>query len=199
MPENSGTVRGVLRRFALGSGPLKRGSDRLQVVARVLLLITLLTAIPIALAAATATYSQGRSLAAAEAASRHQATARLLVDAAAPPDAPDGSSGVMKSTVAWTGPSGAAREGVLIVPPGAKAGSTVTIWTDRDGDVTTRPTTSAKAAADAFDVGLLTFVALSIFATMTYLFFRSRLDRSRLRQWAADWAVVEPVWTRKVP
>jgi hypothetical protein len=24
-------------------------------------------------------------------------------------------------------------------------------------------------------------------------------DRGRLRRWAADWAVVEPVWTRKVP
>jgi hypothetical protein len=74
----------------------------------------------------------------------------------------------------------------------------VTIRIDRDGDVTTRPTTSANAAAEAFDVGLLTFVALSMFATMTFLLFRSRLDRSRLRQWAADWAVVEPVWTRKV-
>jgi hypothetical protein len=25
------------------------------------------------------------------------------------------------------------------------------------------------------------------------------LERSRLRRWEADWAVVEPVWSRKVP
>ena len=28
---------------------------------------------------------------------------------------------------------------------------------------------------------------------------RSLLDRGRMRRWAADWAVVEPVWSRKVP
>jgi hypothetical protein len=28
---------------------------------------------------------------------------------------------------------------------------------------------------------------------------RVLLDRHRLRRWAADWAVVEPVWSRKVP
>jgi hypothetical protein len=28
---------------------------------------------------------------------------------------------------------------------------------------------------------------------------RRMLDRSRMRRWAADRAVVEPVWSRKVP
>jgi hypothetical protein len=55
-----------------------------------------------------------------------------------------------------------------------------------------------RLVAEYLQSELLSFVALSMFATMTFLFFRSRLDRSRLRQWAADWAVVEPVWTRKV-
>ena len=83
MPETTGSGRRLFRRFALGSGPLKRGTDRLQFVARVLLLITVLTAIPVALAVVTANYSQGRTVAAAEAAARHQVTATLLVDAAA--------------------------------------------------------------------------------------------------------------------
>ena len=82
MPETSGSGRRLFRRFALGSGPLKRGTDRLQLVARLLLLITVLTAIPVALAVVTANYSQGLTVAAAEAAERHQVTATLLADAA---------------------------------------------------------------------------------------------------------------------
>jgi hypothetical protein len=203
MSRNSGEPRRMLRRFALGSGPLKRGSDRLQVLARILVLITLLTAVPIALAVATAAYSQGRTVAAAEAAGRHQVRAELLVDAKWPDDAgysdPYSDPLVMDSTVAWTAPSGVARTGVVAVPEGAKAGSSVPIWIDGKGDVKIRPATPGDAAGEALGAGLLTFMAFALVAAATYLPFRMLLDRSRLRRWAAGWAVVEPVWSRKVP
>ncbi len=197
MPETTGSGRRLFRRFALGSGPLKRGTDRLQFVARVLLLVTVLTAIPVALAVVTADYSQGRATAAAPAAERHQVTATLLVDAAASRDAAHPDAATAKVT--WTPPSGTAREGVLAVPGGAKAGSTVTIWIDDSGDVTRRPATSGDVAAEAFGIGLLTLMAISLVAATAFVIFRKVQDRGRLRRWEADWAVVEPVWTRKVP
>jgi hypothetical protein len=197
MPETSGSGRRLFRRFALGSGPLKRGTDRLQFVARVLLLVTVLTAIPVALAVMTANYSQRLTVVAAEAAERHHVTATLLVDAAPARDAvsPDAAT----ATVTWTPPSGVAREDVLTVPQDAKAGSTVRIWIDDRGDLTRRPATSGDVAAEAFGLGLLTFMAIVLVAATTFLIFRRLQDRGRLRRWAADWAVVEPVWTRKVP
>ena len=197
MPETSGSGRRLFRRFALGSGPLKRGTDRLQLVARLLLLVTVLTAIPVALAVMTANYSQGLTAAATEAAERHHVTATLLADAAPARDAVSPDAATAKVT--WTPPSGTARDGVLAVPRDAKAGSTVRIWIDGQGDVTRRPPTSGDVAAQAFGVGLLTFMAIVLAAATTFVLFRKLQDRGRLRRWAADWAVVEPVWTRKVP
>jgi hypothetical protein len=94
------TARRLLRRFMPGSGPLKRASDRIQILARVLLVALVLAAVPLA------------------------------------------------------------RAIVYSVP---------------------------------------TFLGSSAPAVLGYLGVRRMLDRSRMRRWAADWAVVEPVWSRKVP
>ena len=96
-------------------------------------------------------------------------------------------------------PVGTEREGVIDVPYGARAGSTVTIWVDADGasrrDRSTTPTSSPGPSV----YGLPTFIGISALAVLGYLGVRSLLERSRMRRWAADWAVVEPVWSRKVP
>jgi hypothetical protein len=197
MSDDRGTARRMLRRFALGSGSLTRGSDRLQALARVLVVLILLTAIPVALSVATAAYSQSRSIAAAQSASRHQVTATLLEDAGTP-DTESGPAAVARSTISWTGPAGTARVASVPVPPGAEAGSTLRIWIDRSGDVTRRPASRGDAAGVAYASGLLTFIAIAVAATAAYLPVRSLLDRRRMRQWAEGWAVVEPVWSRKV-
>ena len=67
-----------LRWFTLGSGPLKRGSDRLQVAGRLVVVLALLVAPPLAVAAMAVTTAQLETLAAAEAAERtgHQVLGR---------------------------------------------------------------------------------------------------------------------------
>jgi hypothetical protein len=193
--EDSGTARRQLRRFTLGSGPLKRGSDRIQFAARVVLVILVLTAAPAALAVATATAAHTRSIAEEQAADRHLVAATLLEDA--PPA--DGAGAGIPVAATWTAPSGADREGVVRVRAAAEAGTTVTIWVDADGDVTTRPLADADVAARAVGFSVLTFVGTSALAILGYLAVGRLLDRRRIRRWAADWAVVEPVWSRKVP
>jgi hypothetical protein len=195
MAEDRGTTRRALRRFALGSGPLKRPSDRFQVLARVLVLLTVLTALPVALTVATASYSSGLGVAAAEAADRHQVPARLLEDATLANAPGSDSSEVMVATVGWTDPAGTEREDVVRVPPDARAGSTATIWIGPDGDRTRPPTTSGDVAATAIGLALLTFLAMGSAAAGAYAWLRAVLDRGRLRRWAEEWAVVEPVWT----
>jgi hypothetical protein len=199
VPEDSGTARRRLRRFTLGSGPLKRGSDRIQFGARVLLLVVVLTAVPVALAVATATATQTRSVADAEAADRHQVTATLAEDAVVSA-ADTGQAGPGTSVAAtWTAPPGIARTGVVHVPAAAKAGATVTIWVDRKGAVTTKPLGGADVVARAISYSVPTFFGTSALAILGYVGLRGLLDRSRMRRWTADWAVVEPVWSRKVP
>src|SRR4051812_1296316 len=85
----SPTMSGSLwHRFTLGSGPLKRSTDRIQVLARILLVVAALTAVPFALAVATATDSSLRTMAGSQAANRHQVDATLVEEPVAPMSKP---------------------------------------------------------------------------------------------------------------
>jgi hypothetical protein len=189
------TARRVLRRCTLVSGPLTRTSDRVQVLARLVVLLTVLAAVPVAGSVATVTYSDGIAAADAEAADRHQVGARLLDDAVVQQTTAAGTSEVMVATVAWTGPAGTTQD-VVPVPSDARAGSTVAIWVDRDGDRVLPPTTHGDAAVTAFGSALLTFLGIALVTAGAYLSLRAALDRARMRRWADEWAAVEPVWTR---
>jgi hypothetical protein len=196
--ERPTTGTGLWRRLALGAGPLKRSSDRLQFLARVLLACCLLMGLPTALAVASATHFEASAEAAAQAAERNQ------VDATLTEDAPDvsGSSGIAapepRADAVWTGPSGLQRAGRVPVPVGAEAGAVVPIWIDRDGEHTTGPLSDRDVAVRSAARGLLTYLSIASVAGGLFVAFRKALDRSRMRRWEADWAVVEPVWTRSV-
>jgi hypothetical protein len=195
---NQPTAGQFLRRFTLGSGPLKRGSDRLEFLSRVLLVCCLLTVIPISLAVATATHARAQAEAVAQAADRHRVPALLLEDAAAP----DGEATVgarrERAAAVWAGPAGIERRGVVSVPVGTRAGDSVRIWIDGRGDATGPPLGGSGVTARAVTEGLGTFLALSALAVAAHLSVRELLDRSRFRRWTAEWAAVEPVWTREV-
>lgn len=106
MSKDHATARRLPRRLMSGSGPLERASDRIQILARVLLVALVLAAVPVV------------------------------------------------------------RAIVYSVP---------TFYS------------------------VSTFLGSSALAVLGYLGVRRMLDRSRMRRWAADRAVVEPVWSRKVP
>ena len=199
MPRDRPTTGQAIRRFTLGSGPLKRTSDRLELLARVVLTGVLLSAVAIALAVATASYSQGRSEVTAQAAERQQVSAELLEDASMPKDGSQSVPDLGRATASWTGPSGVRHTEPISVPVRAKAGSTQVIWVDRTGDRTTRPVTSGDVVGRTVGIALVTYLGIALVAIGIYRLFRSQLDRSRSRRWAAEWAVVEPKWTGKVP
>ena len=188
----------AIRRFTLGSGPLKRTSDRLQLLARVVLTSVLLSAMPIALAVATASYTQARSEADAQAAERHQVEAELVEDASLLQGGAEGVPELGQATASWTGPSGVLHTEVIAVAAQAKAGSTHAIWIDRNGDRTTRPLSDADVSGRTAGIAVLTYLCTAMTAISAYLLFRLQLDRSRSRRWAAEWAAVEPTWTGNV-
>jgi hypothetical protein len=76
---------------------------------------------------------------------------------------------------------------------------TVEVWVDQEGNRTTPPLSESGVADRAVTQGIATFTGLCMLAFGTYLAARTLLDRSRSRRWAAEWATVEPVWTRTVP
>jgi hypothetical protein len=197
--EERSTAGQALRRFTLGSGPLKRTSDRVQLLARVLLVCTLATAIPVTLVVASVVHAQGLTEATAQSLERHQVDAELVADGSLASRGADDVPPVSRAPVVWRGPSGEERTAVVVVRTGAEAGSTAPVWVDRDGDLTTRPLDGGDALATAVSIATGTYLLISSLAIGAYVAFRMSLDRSRLRRWEADWAVIEPVWSRKVP
>jgi hypothetical protein len=193
------TASQALRRFTLGSGPLKRTSDRIQFLARVLLVCCLVTAIPVALVVASVVHAQALTEASAQSLERHQVDAELVAAPTVTTGESDDIAQPLRAPATWPGPSGEEHTGVVVVPTGATAGSTVPIWVDGDGDLTSRPLDAGDAMARAVGMAAVTYGWISILAAGAYLAFRAALDRSRLRRWATDWAVIEPEWTRRVP
>jgi len=152
-------LRRALRRFALGSGPLRRGSDRLEFASRLFLALLLLLAAPLAVAA-------GHSVAAGvDATVQHQAHTRLperatlLRDAAAQP-----SPGSLQASTpaAWLGPDGLSHVGSVPARPGARAGSSVGIWVDRAGRPVEAPLVAGSVRAQAIVAGVVVFLAVVI-------------------------------------
>jgi hypothetical protein len=199
MPPNRLTTRQAIRRFRLGSGPLKRRSDRLEYLARILLIVVLLSAVPVALAVATASSAHGQAEVLAQAAERHQVDARLLEDASPLNDGSESISQLGQANAVWTGPSGAEHTGVIAVSDRARAGSLHPIWIDHQGNRTARPLSNGDVASRSVGIALVIYLGTAHVAWGAYRCVRLVLDRSRSRRWATEWAVVEPEWTGKVP
>ncbi|CCH88203.1 conserved exported protein of unknown function [Modestobacter italicus] len=175
---------------------MARASDRIEQLARVLLVCALALTFPVTLLVASTTHARALAEGRAQSLERHQVDAVLVGEpVAGPADAPR----TPRATAVWRGPSGAEHTGLVPVPDGTAAGATVPVWVDRAGDLTTRPLDEDGAAGQAAGMAVGTFLLVPALALGVHVVLRAALDRSRLRRWAADWAVVEPLWARRQP
>lgn len=191
-----------VRRFLLGSGPLKRASDRLLALSRSLVLIALVAAVPAACAVGAAARSDLTRTAAQQAAERHEVTATLVADALLPggrKTMPIGRAVMYVPTDAvWADPGGLVRDIKIPVLVGARAGDAVTIWVDRNGGLTDAPLPHSDVIAEALIRAALTVIGVVMLAVGGHLGVVAVLDRRRARRWAAEWALVEPQWAGRV-
>lgn len=125
--------------------PLRRPSDRAEAgIVAVLAAAFLIGAPPIALVVWQLTISTVFSTANAEHAGWRQVSAGLLTDA------PQGDGTYHPSVPArWTAPDGAQRTGQVLAAPGARAGTSVTVWTSASGRHTGTPLSPFQAATQA--------------------------------------------------
>jgi hypothetical protein len=198
VPRNRPASRRPLNWFRPVSNPVTRTSDRLECVARVLLALSLFAAVPIALVTGTTTYRRVAHTAITQAEERRRVTVTLVDDVPAPLDEPWNNTPKQAAAAAWTDASGVEHQVSLSVPGGSRAGLTAPVWIDREGNRTTRPLTRDDVTVEAVGTAVLTLGGLSLVALGAYRSACGLLDRSRSRRWAAEWAIVEPVWSRKV-
>lgn len=178
--------------------PLRRRADVLEAwVLLGTLLLTVLAGVPAGLAAAR---SVEHGLA------RERATWRPAVARVAGriPGATRTATGRPSSRerfwarVRWTTADGSAHTGRVRVEPGVSRGTPLTVWTDPQGHLVSRPTTASEAAFRATLVGLLVGVSTGAVPFVGGLAARARLERRRLDAWDTEWARLGPQWGRMV-
>jgi hypothetical protein len=198
-------LRRSLRRFTLGSGPLKRRSDRIQVLGRLAVVLSFLLAPPVAVAVATATTAHYQQIAATQAEERSRVQAILVEDAPEPRDLPHGDYGqtagsttLVPTRATWSVPGGPSRDGLVRVPPRTPAGTDVPVWIDRDGRLTRAPLDPRDIPGSAAAVATVPLIGLPMATFTLYAALCAALDAHRQRRWADDWAAVEPKWNSRL-
>jgi len=182
-----------VRRLWPDRNPLRRAADRAEFAVAALLLVAFLVGVPLtALAAAHWAAASGLRAERAQA-GWHQVAAVLLH---APASAGSQSFPVPWPQVParWASPAGP-RTGTVGALPGAKAGSTVEVWTDRSGRLTGAPIAAADVADRVLLAALTAPVALSVLVLVLWAYAGIFLDWRRMAAWDADWAVTGPQWT----
>lgn len=111
-------------------------------------------------------------------------------------DSSDSSNGErVWARVGWT-VAGSAHSGQARVPAGSKVGTPVTVWTDLQGHLVTRPAGASEAHVRSALIGGLVGLSAAAVPFVAGLVARGRLERRRMDRWDAEWARLGPQWGR---
>jgi len=185
------------RWLGLDRNPLRRRIDRIETAIRLVVMILLVTAVPVAaVAAGRGADHLALRQARAQQAADHLVNAVLLQQAPAT-GTPDPYSKVQTAWVLarWQPPGVPARSGLVLAPAGTPKGSTVPTWVDGSGAVTDPPADPRDAAADVCIAVVLTCLVSCLMLLGGQKLARRALDRRRLSAWDAEWRMVGPLWS----
>ena len=185
----------LVRRWRPGHNPLRRTADRIEAAIVTALLALFLSGAPVAAVAAGQWAAAAGLRAEYTQAAWHHVPAVLLRSAPEPVHAMFQGSVEPLVRAQWTGPDGTYRTGQVYAPGGARAGSTVEIWTDSSGRLTGSPMQGAGVVTrTALAAALATMIVAAVLAGLGLLAHWA-VDRRRLAAWDARWAVTGPQWT----
>lgn len=185
------------RRLGFDRNPLRRRTDRIEAAIRLVTLILLLVAVPIlTVAAGRQADHQALRQAHAQQVADHEVTA-VLLEQAPPTGVPDPYTSVQMTLVLarWQPPGQPARSGEVLAQAGARAGSTVTIWIDASGAVTSPPPDHRVIAGNVCIAVVVTCLVTGLLVLGANALARRALDRRRLRAWDAEWRTTGPLWS----
>ncbi|GAA4936443.1 hypothetical protein EV188_114131 [Actinomycetospora succinea] len=199
MAVRTGAFRRAIGLFVPPRSELRRGSDRLEVAVRWVLLLAGLLLLPVALAAGGEVTARLGAQAAVEQGERRPVVAEVLP--AGSPGAPvggdvtsapllggaDPASDVVRAPVRWIAADGLPRTGLARVPDTTRPGDTRVLWVDAADRPTPPPMPpTAPGAHGAMVTAFLLVIDLT--ASLVLLAgLRHVLDRSRLRSWERAW------------
>jgi hypothetical protein len=187
----------LARWLGFDRNPLRRGTDRVEAVLRLVIILLMVVAVPAA-AVAAARWADHYALhrAQVQRAVNHQVTAVLLSDAPAI-GTPDPNTSLQTAWVParWQPPGQPPRTGEVLAVAGARKGSTVRTWIDPSGAVTDPPLDHRVIAGDVLIAVTATFLVSGLLLLAAGALARRVLDRRRLRAWEAEWRTSGPLWS----
>jgi hypothetical protein len=187
----------LARWLGFDRNPLRRGTDRIEALLRLVMMIMLVAAVP---AAAVFAGQQADHMALnrayAQQAADHLVNAVLLEQAPAT-GAPDPYTSVQTAWVParWQPPGLPPRTGDVLALAGARQGSTVRTWIDASGAVTNPPLDHRDIAGEVCIAVVATCLASWLVLLALSALARRALDRRRLSAWDAEWRASGPRWS----
>ena len=193
----AGSLARMARWLGFDRNPLRRGTDRVEAVLRLVLIILLVAVIPAA-AVAAGRWADHQALhrAQLERATDRLVTAVLLENAPAS-GVPDPYTSVQTAWVRarWQPPGQPPRTGEVLAVAGARQGSTVRTWLDRSGAVTDPPMDHRVVVGRVFVAVMVTCQLSWLVLLAAVLLVRRALNRRRLNAWEAEWRASGPLWS----
>ena len=187
--------RSLVRLLLFGTGPLKRTSDRVEIVFRLLLLAAVVAAAPIGILQGSATYDDEGAVTPQQARDHQAVRAEVVADPASadalPPDA------LVEAPVTFTAPDGTAVSTTVQLWATTHAGDRITLWVSPHGRLTGPPEESPRSLGHAVWVGALTGLTVPAAAWALLGCAHLALDARRSRQWQNEWGAVEREWSSR--
>ncbi|MDX3451721.1 hypothetical protein PV396_07110 [Streptomyces sp. ME02-8801-2C] len=192
-PYASGPPSGRGDKTPEGANPLRRTSDRLECwLCRVLMAVLVVGLPTAAVSAGLASYEVSMRTVRAQAADRHQVTARLTARVKN-----DDELAKRPARVRWTDADGNVHGATALVKSGTPKDATVRVWVTRDGTVTGPPVSTLNATTSGWMVGGMAAVGVAAGSYAARAGIRLVLDRRRYARWDAEWDLVEPQWSAR--
>ena len=187
----------LARRWRLDRNPLRRRSDRAETVVFGVLLAVFLVGAPFAAhAAGHRTYASSAREAQTQQSTLHHVPATMLqaVSSESPSAYLDGGT-LPDGTARWRAPDGKVRTGLVYVPGGAAARSTVLVWVKQSGQQADPPLQRAQITGRTQLAEDLAVGGLAVMLVTVGGLTRRALNARRLAGWDADWLATGPRWS----
>jgi hypothetical protein len=165
---------------ALGRNRLVRGSDRLEALLVMLVMLALTVAVPVAGAIGTGVHQTRSKMYAEEAKTRRSLTATAIDDSSLPVGL---DANVIITVRARWSALGAEHNSTVGVDHVVKAGQQFPIWVDSAGGYTSAPVPVRQAVTDGIAVAVLCWGTVAAAAMTAVVLLRRWLDRKRFMQW----------------
>ena len=185
--------------MALGTdgNPLRRGIDRAEIAARVLLAVAFFIAAPL-LAPVVGHLTQVSGMRQVRQQDSWRQVNAVLLRPAPQQVYGYGATTTYWVPARWRAPDGAVRTGQVPVRGGIAAGAVTPIWVTRSGRATGRlPMTAGLVRVRTAFAEFLSVTALATVALVLAGLLRMLLDRRRIAQWGMEWASFGPRWTAR--